>query len=633
MELLRQRTRIILLSMALVGLFGLLAWRLVELQVVRHEEFLGKADRSHALRILLKAHRGEIRDVRGEVLARSLPARTVCADPSVLGTNYPTMARLLAPLLGTNETYLLSALQPRLRTDDLGRLILDRRGRPITNQYVRLRRKVPEEQWRLIERTLATETFGLPTNRIRDIRQLRRSISPDREEDEIRVYPNRGLAASVLGFTDVDGHGLEGLEAFLDEQLKGVDGYIDTERSVLGSELRRFREIEMPPEHGRHVVLTLDTGLQLILEEELQTVVTKFQAEGGCAVAVQPRTGRVLGMASWPGFDPNDPPLRSPDPLWRRNWAVSHTFEPGSTFKLVAATAVMNEGLADLHDVFDCGERGRWQQQFGRELVRLTDVHVIKERYAPLERVIAESSNIGTFQLALRLGRERYSDYVFRFGFGQKTGVRLPLEERGLLRPPPRWSMTDFSRVAMGYTVSVTPLQLAMAMSALANDGRLLRPQIIDRVEAADGTVLAQPGTEMVREVCRPAVAAKVRQALREVVEDGTGTLVKMERYTVAGKTGTSKIAPYREEKYNSSFVGFFPTEAPELCVVVVLKDPNPRIGYYGGRVAGPAFKNIAQRAAEYLGIPPDVARSTEETSAERPADRNRTLIAVAHRP
>lgn len=629
MELLRQRVRIAALSVMLAGLFGLLAYRLVDLQVFRHEELLARADRSHALRILLKGHRGEIRDIRGEILARSLPARTICADPSLLGAHYPAVARVLAPLLQTNEAFLLEALQPRQRTDELGRVLFDRRGHPLTNKYVRLRRKVPDEEWTRIQGALAVETFGLPTNRLRDIQQLRRAIKPDREEDEIRVYPNRGLAAAVLGFTDIDGRGLEGLEAYLEDQLKGVDGYIDTERSLRGSELRRFREIEMPPEHGRHVVLTLDAGLQMILEEELQAVVTRFQAHGGCAVAVQPRTGRVLGMASLPGFDPNHPPLDSADPVWRRNWAVAHTFEPGSTFKLVAATAVMNEGLADLHDVFDCGERGRWQQQFGREIVRLSDVHAMKDRWAPLEKVIAESSNIGTFQVGLRLGRERYADYVFRFGFGQKTGIRLPIEERGLLRPPPLWSMTDFSRVAMGYTVSVTPLQLAMAMSALANDGRLMRPQIIDRVEAPDGTILAQPGPEVVREVCRPVVAAKVRRALRHVVEDGTGSLVKMDRYSVAGKTGTALIAPYREQKYNSSFVGFFPTEAPELCVVVVIKDPNPRLGYYGGRVAGPAFKNIAQRAADYLGIPPDLPRGPEET----PAERGRTLTALARRP
>lgn len=604
----------------MIGLFALLAWRLVELQVIRHEEFLGKADRSHRMRIPLKGHRGDLRDVRGEVLARSLPARTVCADPSLIGPHYPAAARVLAPLLGTNEAFLLSALEPRLRTNELGRVMLDRKGRPLTNQYVRLRRKVPDEQWRRIEAALAVEDFGLPTNRWREIAQIRRAIHPDREEDEIRVYPNRSLAAAVLGFTDLDGRGLEGLEAFLDEQLKGVDGYIETERSLHGSELRRFREIEIQPEHGRHVILTLDAGLQMILEKELRETVTKFQAQGGCAVAVQPRTGRILGMASYPGYDPNQPPLQGAEPERRRNWAVAHTFEPGSTFKLVAATAVMNEGLADLSDVFDCGEKGRWQQAFGREMVRLSDVHAIKERWATLERVIAESSNIGTFQLGLRLGRERYGDYVARFGFGQRTGIRLPLEERGLLRPVTNWSMTDFSRIAMGYTVSVTPIQMAMAMSALANDGRLMRPQIIDRIEAADGTVLTQPATEKVRDVCRPEVAAKVRQALRQVVEDGTGSLVKMERYSVAGKTGTSLIAPYREPRYNSSFVGFFPTEEPELCVAIVVKDPNPRLGYYGGRVAGPAFRNIAQRSAEYLGIRPDLPRPSEDTAAERRA-------------
>lgn len=613
MELIRQRTRFFWMGVLIVLAFLALGYRLVDLQVMQHGEFLERADRSHSLQIPLKGHRGDIRDVRGEVLARSLPARSICGDPSLMGAHFPAVARALAPLLRTNEAFLLHALQPRIRMNDQGEIMVDARGRPLTNQFVLLRRKVPDEEWRGIAAALTNETFGLDPRRVSEIRDLRRSVLPAREEDEIRVYPNRTLAAPVLGFTDADGIGLEGLEAFLNDPLKGVDGYIKTGRSRRGTELRRFREIQIAPQHGRDVYLTLDARLQLIVEEELALTVRQFQARGGCVVAVQPRTGRILAMASYPGYDANRPPLDADDAPRRRNWAVAHTFEPGSTFKLVAATAVMDQGLLELSDPVDCGEHGRWQREFGRERVVLTDVHPIKERYAPLERVIAESSNIGTFQLALRLGRSQYSEYLRRFGFDQRTGIRLPLEERGILRPVEKWTMTDFSRIAMGYTISVTPLQLAMAMSALANDGKLMRPQIIDRIVASDGTILSQPAPETVQQVCRPEVAAKVRQALRQVVEDGTGSLVKMERYTVAGKTGTSKIAPYRESRYHSSFVGFFPTESPELCLAIVIEDPNPRLGYYGGRVAGPLFKNVAQRAADYLGIPPDLPRPGEE--------------------
>ncbi|MBL9138603.1 MAG: penicillin-binding protein 2 [Verrucomicrobiales bacterium] len=617
MDLARQRTRILWMGLLLVLAFMALGYRLVDLQVIQHEALLDRANRSHALQITTKGHRGDILDSRGEVLARSLPAKAICADPSLIGEHYTAVARVLAPLLRTNEAILAEILQPRLRTNHLGEVIHDRKGRPVTNQFVVLRRRVLDEDWRALSDALKKETFGLPTNRVREISSLRQSIQPSRDDDEIRVYPNRLLAGPVIGFTDGMGGGVEGLEAFLNEQLRGVDGFIKTERSRRGGELRRFREIQMPPQHGRDVFLTLDARLQLIVEEELAATLRQFQAPGGCAVAIQPRTGRILAMASLPGYDPNRPPLRPQDATLRRNWGVSYTFEPGSTFKLVAATAVMNEGLLDLTDRVDCGEHGQYVGEFGKERVRLSDVHVIKDRYATVERVIAESSNIGTFQLALKLGRNRYAEYLDRFGFGQKTGIRMPLEERGLLRQPKDWSMTDFSRIAMGYTVAVTPLQLAMAMSALANDGRLMRPQIIDRIVGADGTLLAQPEPEVVREVCRPEVAAKVRRALRQVVEDGTGALVKMERYTVAGKTGTAKIAPYREPRYHSSFVGFFPTEAPELCIAVVVEDPNPRLGYYGGKVSGPAFRNIATRAADYLGIQPDLPRPGTEPAEE----------------
>jgi len=628
-ELIRERARFFWMGILLLLAFCCLGYRLVQLQVVQHGEFRHLANRSHSLMIPLKGHRGDVRDVRGEVLARSLPAKMICADPSLLGDQWMTMARVLAPLLRTHEAFLVEALRPRLRTNDQGEAVLDRFGRPATNQFVALKRRVPDEEWRAIQATLAHETFGLSQEANRSIRVLRQSIYPSAEEDEIRIYPNRTLGAAVLGFTDTDGRGLEGLEAFLNDSLRGVNGYIETERSRRGGELRQFREIVIPPQHGRDVFLTLDARLQLIVEEELAATVKEFHARGACAVAMQPRTGRILAMASLPTFDPNLPPLATNDAPRRRNRAIGLTFEPGSTFKIVAATAALNEGLLDLTDAVDCGEKGVWRQTFGREKILLRDSHAMKERYSPVERVIAESSNIGTFQMALRLGRERYADYLYRFGFDQRSGIRLPVEEHGQLRPLKLWTMTDFSRIAMGYTVSITPLQLVMAMGALGNDGRLMRPQIIDRIVGPDGTVLSQPAPEVVRSICRPEVAAKIRRALRQVVEDGTGSLVKMDRYSVAGKTGTAKIAPYREDRYFSSFVGFFPSEAPELCLAIVIEDPNPRIAYYGGRVAGPAFRRIAERAADYLGIQPDLPRLDEEKTE----DRATNLSALGRRP
>ncbi len=620
MELIRQRVRFFWMGMLLLLAFCCLGYRLVQLQVVQHGEFRHLANRSHSMMIPLKGHRGDIRDARGEVLARSLPAKMICADPSLLGDRYAVMARFLAPLLRTNEAFLVEALRPKYRIDEHGEILRDRFGRPATNQFVALKRRVPDEEWKAIHATLAEEGFGLPEKSGRSIRLLRKAVFPSADEDEIRIYPNRSLGAAVMGFTDTDGRGLEGLEAFLNDSLKGVDGYIETERTRRGGELRQFREVVISPQHGRDVYLTLDARLQLIVEEELAATVKEFQARGACAVAVQPRTGRVLAMASLPTYDPNQPPLGANDGPRRRNRAISQTFEPGSTFKIVAATATLNEGVLNLTDLVDCGEKGVWRQTFGRENVVLRDSHAMKERYSPVERVIAESSNIGTFQMAMRMGRERYADYLYRFGFDQKTGIRLPVEEEGQLRPLEVWTMTDFSRVAMGYTISITPLQLAMAMGAIGNDGLLMRPQIIDRIVASDGTVLSQPGPEVVRSVCRPEVASLVRRALRQVVEDGTGSLVKMDRYSVAGKTGTAKIAPYREDRYFSSFVGFFPSEAPELCLAIVVEDPNPRIAYYGGRVAGPAFRRIAERAADYLGIQPDLPRAGEEKADDRRA-------------
>jgi len=609
MEQARQRVRFVWMGILVILAFLALGYRLVDLQVLQHEEFRELANEKHAVRMSQKGRRGDILDAHGEVLARSVAARTIAADPTQMLEHAPAVAAVLAPLLNTNLAALQSAFQVRYTTNDQGRVIAD--------QWVPLRRKVPYDEWMRIRSVLTNATFGLDPNLRREretIQRLRRSVFADAHEDEIRVYPNRSLAGPVLGFTDVAGNGVEGLEAFLNEQLRGVDGYIQSEHAKGGREYRRFREVQLQPQHGNRVYLTLVAGLQMVAEEELAAAVNQHQARGGAVVMVQPRTGRILAMANSPSYDPNRPPLRPEDARRRRNWGVSYTFEPGSTFKIVAATAALDMGLLSLSDRVDCGVNGRMSWSFGRVQVKHRDDHAMKERYAPFEEVIAESSNIGTFNIALKVGKESFAEYLERFGFNQRTGVRLPMEERGLLMPVSRWTMLDYSRVVVGYSVSVTPLQLAMAMSALANDGHLMRPQIIDRIEAEDGTVLAAPGPEVVRQVCRPETARMMVRALRRVVQDGTGSLVGMDRYTVAGKTGTAKIAPYREERYYASFVGFFPTEAPELCMVVVLEDPNSRLGYYGGRVAGPVFRRIGERAAGYLGIQPDIPDATGDS-------------------
>jgi cell division protein FtsI/penicillin-binding protein 2 len=387
-----------------------------------------------------------------------------------------------------------------------------------------------------------------------------------------------------------------------------------------------MREVEMPARPGNDVYLTIDARVQRVVEEVLARVVRQFQARGGCVVMVEPATGRILSMASYPSYDPNEPPRGPGDEARRKNWAVLHTYEPGSVFKIVAAAAALDQGVARLSDTVDCGVNGAWSGEFGRERVVLKDVHRMKERYATVEQVIVKSSNIGTFQLALRLGRERYADYLMRFGFTRKTGIQLPYEESGyLLNAADRWSVLDYSRIQMGYAVAATPLQLAMAMAAVANDGKRMRPQIIDRVVAADGRVVVQPQAEVVQQVIAPETAQELRKALRLVIEDGTGSLAKLDRYTVAAKTGTSKIAPYASGRYSSSFLGFFPSEAPEVCMMVLVHDPNPRLGYYGGKVAGKVFQEIAMKTVELLSIPPDVpAEPAVDESVRALANRGR---------
>lgn len=626
MELSLQRRRMVLTVMLLVLAFLALGYRLVDLQVIRHEELAAVAEAKQRLQWWEKGQRGAMRDRNGEVLVMSLPARTIAADPVEMLGGHERVARALSQHLGMDELGLRELLTPRLVQDSHGRVRTDAFGAPITNRFVRLRRQVSEEDWQAFQERWREETFGLDSGWQREVERLRRSVFSRGKGDEIREYSNRTMAGPLLGFTGVEGQGVEGLELYLDEVLRGVDGYVQTRRSGLGGELRRMREVEMPARPGNDVYLTIDARVQRVVEEVLAKVVMQYQARGGCVVMVEPTTGRILAMASYPSYDPNQPPREPGDEARRKNWAVLHTYEPGSVFKIVAAAAALDQGVVTLSDTVDCGVNRVWRGEFGRERVKLEDVHRMKERYSTVEQVIVKSSNIGTFQMVLRLGRERYADYLLRFGFTRKTGIQLPYEESGyLLKAADRWSVLDLSRIQMGYSVAATPLQLAMAMSVVANDGKLMRPQMIDRVVTAEGRVVVQPQAEVVRQVISPETARELRKALRLVIEDGTGSLAKLDRYTVAAKTGTSKIAPYGSGRYSSSFLGFFPSESPEVCMMVLVHDPNPRLGYYGGKVAGKAFQEIAMRTVELLAIPPDVpVEPTAEETVRALADRGR---------
>jgi cell division protein FtsI/penicillin-binding protein 2 len=593
------------LAAALVALGG----RLVDLQVVRHDELQLLADQNTVRTIPREPMRGQILDIRNNPLATSLPAKMICADPSLIGDRREAVARALAPLLQTNVDYLMQRLAPRLRDED---------GKTNISKFVLLKRKVPLETWEAIKQTMAGLSFDPNEAKLKssqrnfDHNVQTKAIFP--VDDQIRTYPNQRLASHVLGYvsTDVDQLGLSGMELEFNAKLSGIRGWRKTEMDKRQRELVAYRNENVEPRDGLNVVLTLDAGLQNIVESELALGVEKHSPISASCVIVRPRTGEILAMATLPNFDPNQPGHSTMDAL--RNRVISDMAEPGSTFKIVVVTAALNEHLVTLNDIFDC-ERGRFYYAG-----RLLHDH-LPFGLLTVENIIMKSSNIGAAKIGIRLGDDTLYEYIQKFGFGVRTGIPLPGEVPGIVHPVKNWSKVSIAQIPMGQGVAVTPLQMVMAMSAIANHGLLMRPMLVDRLEDEDGKLVAKYEPQAVRQVANSETIREMVTALKTVVtKDGTAVQGALEHYTVAGKTGTAQKVEHGQyvQKFFSSFIGFFPADDPELCISVVMDDPKDT--HYGGLVSAPVFHAIAERAANYLNLKPDI----EETPTV-----NHTLTAV----
>ena len=609
MEAAINRRRLIVLTILIVLCFAGLGCRLVDLQWTRHAEFVELAAKQHNHSYYREPQRGDIRDRRGNLLATSVPVKTVCADPALLKGHETEMARFLAPLLRTNEAFLLSRFRQQTFTNAQGNVRED--------HYERLKQKVSPEEWEQIHAALAQQYTNLVAGqdlKYSSLLELQgvwlRSIYT--EPDQIRSYPNRQLAAHVLGFTGhrttlADGKtnsftaGMEGIEATLDEQLRGIRGWVKTERDNRRRELFVFREQDIESRPGLDVVLTIDARIQQIAEEELAPIMAKHFPQSASAIVIRPRTGEVLAMATLPTFDPNAP--GNCEPAARRNRVITDTFEPGSTFKTVVLAGALNDGTVRLSDTFDC-ENGYFYFA-GRTLHDHEHYGVMS-----VQQIIAKSSNIGTAKVAIRCGKERVHDGILRFGFGERTGIPLTGEVRGYLPRLKDWKPIHISRIPIGHGVSATQLQIAMALCAVANGGVLMRPMLVDSLVDARGQIVAKYQPQAVRRVISEAAAKGTVQALKSVVEKGTAEKAALDYYTVAGKTGTAQKVvdgQYSHEKYFVSFIGFFPADNPELCISVSVDEPVKKTGYYGGQVAAPVFKRIAERSATFLNIKPDL--------------------------
>jgi len=356
------------------------------------------------------------------------------------------------------------------------------------------------------------------------------------------------------------------------------------------------------------VVLTVDSAVQHIVETALAEALQKHTPRSITGIVMRPKTGEILAMASLPNYDPNQPNSITPE---TRNRVITDVVEPGSTFKIVVVSGALNNNVVKLTDQFDC-EHGHFAFA-GRVLHD-------HEAFGMLtaESIITKSSNIGAAKIGIRLGADSLYDYAWNYGFGQRSGIPLPGEARGFLYPVKNWSKVSIAQIPMGHGVAVTRLQMLYAMAAIANHGCLMRPMIISRLEERDGSIVQRYAPERVRQIIGEKADADMIEALKTVpTKDGTAPDAGMKNYVVAGKTGTAQKAEngsYAPGKYISSFIGFFPADNPELCISVVMDEP--REGYYGGKVCGPVFREIAERCASYLNIPPDPKLMTNNPAA-----------------
>ncbi len=620
-----QLRRLVALGVLLTLAFGGLGYRLVDLQVLRHDEFSDKAQRNTLRRFLLEPRRGDILDARGNVLVTSELVKTVCAYPPLISPHQAEVARLLAPLLEENEASLCQRLLPRTHINDQGKVV--------TNQCVQLKRKVKAETWERIRNAMSTLSFGgngtnLTGSEKIFLRNLRTQAIAA-EDDSLRVYPYQTLAAHVLGYAtseprDVEETsvneivGQDGVERFFDAALAGVRGWRLTEIDPARRELVQWREQNIEPEDGRNVVLTIDSVIQQILETALAEGMEKHAPISVTGIVVRPRTGEILAMATLPTYNPNNPGAVPADA--RRNRVIADILEPGSIFKFVVVSGALNDGIVRLTDVFDC-KHGAFLYA-GRTL---HDHDFFDD--LTVEQIITKSSNIGAAQIGIKMGEARLYDYIQRFGFGAPTRVPLPGEvsARKNVHPVKEWSKVSIAQIPMGQGISMTRLQMTMALCAIANEGLLMRPMLVDRLEDHHHNVVFKYTPQPVRQVITPAAVKQMITALKTVVSpEGTAPKAALEHYTVAGKTGTAQKVDhglYSHVKHFSSFAGFFPADNPQLCISITLDEPKH--GYYAGQVAAPIFKQVAERVANYLGIPPDRAEepALTDSAAVKTAD------------
>jgi len=551
---------------ALVWMAAVLA-RLGYLQLFCYSEYFARAQHQQQHIFEISPKRGTIYDRKGRELAVSLPMDSVFADPAEI-SDAELAGRLLSRILSDSPS---DEIETKIREAHIP---------------IRLARKLsPETVQRIQEMNLRGIFF---------------------QQESRRVYPQRKLAAHVLGYTDVDEKGIGGIEYALDKQIRGRPGKI----MVMADGRRRWYDRkESAADPGASVTLTIDETIQYIAEKELSRAIDDTHAKAGTVAVQDPNSGELLALANWPTFDPNDAGSFSDEA--RMDRAVSAAYEPGSTFKVITLTGAIENGVTTPETMVDC--------QMGKILLPGRVIHDWHPfGVMSVDKILVHSSDVGAIKVALQLGSPRFYDTIRNFGIGQPTGIELPGENHGLLRPLESWSANSIGSLAMGQEVSVTPIQIISAISAIANGGTLYRPRIVREMR---GEVMPVRHSDAgPRQATDQKTAAEMRGMMEDVVLEGTGKPAQLSGYTAAGKSGTAqKIDPatgrYSATQYNSSFVGFAPVNDPAISILVVLDSP---VGaHHGGEVGGPVFKRVAEQVLAYLAVPHDVPAPSDVETAK----------------
>ncbi|MFH2013075.1 MAG: penicillin-binding protein [Pseudomonadota bacterium] len=552
--------RIVIIFMIFIMMTFAISSKAYQLQILQNKKLSKLAEKQHRRVLSIVPKRGAIYDCNREQMAISIDVDSIYAEPVKIKDAYRTAIKL-SPILKVN-------------TKELENKLTGKRS------FTWVGRRVSPEQ------SLKVKKLGL--DGIGFIKEAR------------RFYPNRETAGNIIGFAGLDSKGLEGLELQYNDYLKGETTHSVVERDALGRIILSQGLNQGNEEAGDDLVLTIDKTIQYIAEKELKETVARTNAKSGTVVAMNPKTGEILAIANEPQFNPNI--FGNYSPFFWRNRAVTDCFEPGSTFKVFVVAAALEDGVVSAKDTFFC-ENGSYVVAKRT----LHDTHPYG--WLNVQDIIKFSSNIGAGKIGEKLGKERLYENIRKFGFGERTDIDLPGETPGQLRPTNQWSQIAVHTVSFGQGVSVSAIQLISGLSAIANNGYLMKPYLVKQIISPEGKIIKESKPQIVRKVISEKTARQVVSFMKAtVLQGGTATKAFIDGYEVAGKTGTAQkpnliSGGYSKGKYVSLFMGFTPADDPSIAILVLVDEP--RGIYYGGEVAAPVFKKVAEETMHYMGILP----------------------------